>query len=101
MRDFFNKLSYARNDLEQNNFDSSKTSDAVVLISKVQEYRKTIPLWEERKGVFRECQKMLERQRYQFSDTWLYSDNIEGEFSSFVEILSRKENSIKKHVKSF
>ena len=99
MRDYFNKLTNCRTDLEQKSFDSSNTSECVSIITNVQEYRKSVELLEGQKNAFKECQKILERQRYQFPDNWLYSDNIEGEYSSFIEILQRKEKSIKNQVK--
>jgi dynein heavy chain 1 len=98
MREYFTKISNSRNNLEQKNFELLTTSEAVAIIQIVQEYRKSLIQWETEKNVFNECERMLERQRYHFPDNWLYSDNIHGEFSSFVEILSRKENLIKKQV---
>jgi len=101
MREYFNKLSNSRNNLEQKNFELSTTSEAVTIIQNVQEYRKSLSKWEAEKKLFNECERMLERQRYHFPDNWLYSDNIEGEYSSFVEILQRKESLIKKQVISY
>ncbi len=98
MREYFNKLSNSRTNLEQKNFEVSSTSEAVTTINNVQEYRQLVPVWEAEKSVFKDSERMLERQRYHFPDNWVYSDNIEGEFSSFVEILQRKENLIKKQV---
>jgi dynein heavy chain 1, cytosolic len=98
MRDYFNKLSNSRANLEQRNFEASSTSEAVTIINIVQEYRQFLSIWEAEKSVFKDSERMLERQRYHFPDNWVYSDNIEGEFSSFVEILQRKENIIKKQV---
>lgn len=98
MRDYNEKVSKSRNDLETQSLDASTTAEAVSLITNVQSYRKNVKKWEDQKNLFRDGQKMLERQRYQFPDNWLYSDNVEGEYSSFVEILSRKQNAIQTQV---
>ena len=36
---------------------------------------------------YKEGQRILERQRFQFPNTWLYSDNIEGEVCVSVCLL--------------
>ncbi|CAF4381107.1 unnamed protein product, partial [Rotaria sp. Silwood2] len=47
---------------------------------------------------YKDAQKILERQRYQFPSNWLYVDNVEGEWGAFNEILSRKNSSIQNQV---
>lgn len=42
----------------------------------------------------------MERQRFQFPTSWLYSDNIEGEWGAFSEIIKRKDASIQTQVAS-
>lgn len=49
-------------------------------------------------NLFREGQKVLERQRFQFPSGWLYSDNVEGEWDAFSDILSRKDALIQAQV---
>ena len=49
---------------------------------------------------YKEGQRILERQRFQFPTTWLYSDNIEGEWGAFSDILKRKDSSIQTQVAS-
>ncbi|KZV92126.1 dynein heavy chain protein 1 [Exidia glandulosa HHB12029] len=43
-------------------------------------------------------EKTLERFRYQFPDDWLYSDQLQGEWSAFNEILKRKNDSIQEQL---
>ena len=43
-------------------------------------------------------QKLLERQRYQFPSSWLYVDNIEGEWGAYNEIMKRKDTAIQQQV---
>ena len=50
--------------------------------------------------MYKEGQRILERQRFQFPTTWLYSDNIEGEWGAFSDIIKRKDQSIQTQVAS-
>lgn len=50
--------------------------------------------------MYNEGQRILERQRYQFPANWLYSDNIEGEWGAFNDIMKRKDSSIQTQVAS-
>ncbi len=50
--------------------------------------------------VFRAGEKILDRQRYQFPPTWVYVDNVEGEWSAFNEILRRKDASMQTQIGS-
>ena len=42
----------------------------------------------------------MERQRYQFPTSWLYVDNIEGEWGAYNEIMKRKDAAIQQQVAS-
>lgn len=48
--------------------------------------------------LFKEGQRILERQRFQFPNNWLYSDNLEGEWGAFNDILQRKDSAIQTQV---
>ena len=50
--------------------------------------------------MYKEGQRILERQRFQFPANWLYSDNIEGEWGAFTDIMKRKDGSIQTQVAS-
>lgn len=50
--------------------------------------------------MYKEGQRILERQRFQFPANWLYSDNIEGEWGAFNDIIKRKDSSIQTQVAS-
>ena len=54
--------------------------------------------WEKQVGSFKDGQRILERQRFQFPSSWLHVDNIEGEWSAFNEIIRRKNSSIQTQV---
>lgn len=42
----------------------------------------------------------MERQRFQFPNSWLHVDNVEGEWSAFNEIIRRKDCAIQVQVAS-
>ena len=50
--------------------------------------------------MYRGGQKLLERQRYQFPSSWLYVDNIEGEWGAYNEIMKRKDTAIQQQVQA-
>lgn len=43
---------------------------------------------------FNSGQQLLQRQRFSFPSDWLYYDMLEGEWSAFNEILTRKSDSL-------
>ncbi len=57
-------------------------------------------LWDKQVEIYREAQRILERQRFQFPNNWLHVDNIEGEWSAFNEIMKRKDSAIQTQVAS-
>ncbi|KOB77825.1 Dynein heavy chain [Operophtera brumata] len=56
--------------------------------------KREVLAWEKQVDIYREAQRILERQRFQFPAQWLHVDNIEGEWSAFNEIMRRKDSSI-------
>ena len=48
--------------------------------------------------VFRAGEKILDRQRFQFPPTWVYVDNVEGEWGAFNEIMKRKDAAVQAQV---
>ena len=54
--------------------------------------------WESQVGQYREGQKLLEKQRFQFPSNWLYIDNIDGEWSAFQDIHKRKDTAIQEKI---
>jgi len=100
MREFNVSVSHARNDLENLSMESNNTGEAVALITFVQDLNRKVAKWEQDVEIFRNGQKTLERQRYQFPSDWIYIDQIENEWSAFNQILKRKDNAIKEQVDS-
>ncbi|KAF9922924.1 hypothetical protein FBU30_006961 [Linnemannia zychae] len=98
MKEFHGAVSKARYDLELHSVDSHSTGEAVTFITFVQDLKRKVTKWENDVDLFRQGQKTLERQRFQFPNDWLYCDQIDGEWSAFNEILSRKNNAIQDQI---
>ena len=98
MATFHTSVSKSRSDLEQQTIEAASTSDAVNFITYVQGLKRKMKNWEKQVNVYREGQRILERQRFQFPTQWLHVDNIEGEWSAFNEIIRRKDSSIQTQV---
>jgi len=90
----------SRSDLEQQSIETSNTSEAVGLITYVQSLKRKMKSWEKQVDIYKEGQRLLEKQRFQFPTTWLYSDNVDGEWSAFSDIIRRKDSSIQTQVAS-
>ncbi|XP_005182290.1 dynein heavy chain, cytoplasmic isoform X3 [Musca domestica] len=100
MTTFHAKVSKSRTDLEMQSIEAASTTDAVSFITYVQSLKKEMLVWDKQVEVFREAQRILERQRFQFPNSWLHVDNIEGEWSAFNEIIKRKDTAIQTQVAS-
>lgn len=93
-------ISKSRNELEKQSIDTANTKEAVAFITYVQTLKGKIVQWGRQVEVYKEGQRILERQRFQFPNNWLFVDNIEGEWSAFNEIMKRKDASIQQQVTS-
>ncbi|XP_050702243.1 dynein heavy chain, cytoplasmic-like isoform X2 [Eriocheir sinensis] len=100
MTQFHAQVSKSRSELEQQSIDAASTSDAVTLITYVQSLKRKMKTWEKHVDMYKEGQRILERQRFQFPNQWLHVDNIEGEWGAFNEIIRRKDSSIQTQVAS-
>ncbi|CAH0551344.1 unnamed protein product [Brassicogethes aeneus] len=100
MATFHTNVSKSRSDLEQQSIEAASTSDAVTFITYVQQLKRNMKAWEKQVEVYREGQRILERQRFQFPTSWLHVENLEGEWGAFNEIIKRKDSSIQTQVAS-
>ncbi|XP_061071728.1 cytoplasmic dynein 1 heavy chain 1 isoform X2 [Conger conger] len=98
MQDFHSQISKSRQELEQHSVDTASTSDAVTFITYVQTLKRKIKQFEKQVDLFRNGQRLLEKQRFQFPPSWLYIDNIEGEWGAFSDIMKRKDTAIQQQV---
>ncbi|KAJ3101821.1 hypothetical protein HDU97_001047 [Phlyctochytrium planicorne] len=98
MKDFFAVVSKARSELEMQSIEGNSTAEAVGFITFVQDLKRKVPQFTADIDIFRQSQKVLERQRYLFPSDWLFLDNVEGEWSAFNEILSKKNSIIQEQI---
>jgi dynein heavy chain 1 len=98
MRDFHTSVSKGRYELEQQSIESNSTGEAVTFITFVQDLKRKVAKWAQDVELFRQGQKTLERQRFQFPSDWVYVDQVDGEWSAFNEILGRKNNAIQEQI---
>lgn len=94
MKSFHTTISTARQELEKLSVETVSTEEAVNFIIQVQDLKKKVPGWEASLKSFRSGQDVLQRQRFQFPPDWLDCDQVEGEWSAFTAILSRKNATI-------
>ncbi|XP_050037127.2 dynein heavy chain, cytoplasmic isoform X2 [Dermacentor andersoni] len=100
MAQFHTTVSKSRSELEQQSIDTASTSDAVSFITYVQSLKRKMKSWEQQVELYKEGQRILERQRFQFPNWWLHVDNVEGEWSAFTEMMRRKDTAISSQVAS-
>lgn len=100
MLSFHTTISKSRNELEQQSIDTASTSDAVQFITYVQSLKRKMKPWEKQVELYKEGQRILERQRFQFPNNWLHVDNVEGEWGAFNEMIRRKDAAISTQVAS-
>ncbi|XP_050499617.1 dynein heavy chain, cytoplasmic isoform X4 [Diabrotica virgifera virgifera] len=100
MTSFHANVSKSRSDLELQSIEAASTSDAVSFITYVQQLKRSMKAWEKQVDIYKEGQRILERQRFQFPTNWLHVENLEGEWGAFNEIIKRKDSSIQTQVAS-
>ncbi|GBE78470.1 Dynein heavy chain, cytoplasmic [Sparassis crispa] len=77
---------------------NSSTAAAVTFITFVQDLKRKTKTWGPMIELCASGEKTLERFRYQFPEDWLYSDQLQGEWSAYNEILKRKNDSIQEQL---
>ncbi|XP_077870638.1 cytoplasmic dynein 1 heavy chain 1-like [Saccoglossus kowalevskii] len=100
MTSFHSGISKSRSDLESQSIDTASTSDAVTFITYVQGLKRKVKSWERQVEMYKHGQRLLEKQRFQFPTSWLYVDNLDGEWGAFNEIMKRKDGAIQQQVAS-
>ena len=91
MSEFHSQVSKSRVDLEQQSVEAASTSEAVNFITYVQGLKRKMKGWEKQVNVYKDGQRILERQRFVFPSNWLHVDNVDGEWGAFNEIIKRKD----------
>ncbi|XP_075239024.1 cytoplasmic dynein 1 heavy chain 1-like isoform X4 [Convolutriloba macropyga] len=98
MSDVFSVLSKSRGELETHSVETASTSEAVSFITHVQALKRKMRGWDKQVETFKAGQKVLERQRFQFPQGWMYADQVDGEWVAFNEIMKRKDASIQSQI---
>ncbi|CAJ0934299.1 unnamed protein product, partial [Mesorhabditis belari] len=98
MQTFFGNISKWRGELENQSVDSGSTNDSVQLITYVQMLKKQTKSGQEHVDQFRNAQRLLSQQRFQFPNQWLYAEHVDGEWGALQDILMRKDSSIQNQV---
>nr|CAD2174297.1 unnamed protein product [Meloidogyne enterolobii] len=98
MQDFFARISSARSELESQSIDSTNTSDTVALITQVQNLKKHIIPFKNKVSSYCTGQKLLNNHRFTFPPSWLYAENVEGEWSALMDVLEMKDTAIQTQI---
>lgn len=91
LKTFFTAISNARRKLEKINFSGASSSEVTQFITELQEIKRQFNIQSNDIEKYRNAQRLLDRQRYHPGQDWLYIDQVEGEWSNFKQILSRKD----------
>ncbi|PVU91581.1 hypothetical protein BB561_004323 [Smittium simulii] len=95
----YEEILKARKELEQYSSDAANTSQTVAFITFMEDIKRKFEIWKNFvENISKNGQKILERQRYQFSADWIYHDRILGEWSAFNEILNNKSKIIQEQL---
>ena len=95
MADFHGNIGKAGRELEHQTIDTEFTSDDVNFIMYVQGLKRKMRGWEKQVDVYyREDQRILESQLFQFPVQWLHVDNIDGEWGAFNRIIQNQVKSL-------
>jgi dynein heavy chain 1, cytosolic len=97
MRTFNISINSARMQLEKQSLESS-SSDVTVFVTEIQELKKNMEAWDSDMNKYRTGQRLLERQRFHFPADWLWIDQLEGDWSSFRQILTRKSQTMESEI---
>jgi dynein heavy chain 1 len=90
---FLENVQKVRNGLEKTTF-GNVISDLINAVLFVYQCNSEAKEWSLLLPVFHEGQRILERQRFVFPPSWIFFDQINGEWSAFEEIMNRKFRSL-------
>jgi dynein heavy chain 1 len=91
--EFLENVKKVRNGLEKTIF-GKEIADLLNAVLFVYECNENSKEWSTLLPIFHEGQRILERQRFVFPSSWIFFDQIKGEWSAFGEILNRKFHSL-------
>ena len=93
-------IRYFSNSSLKNPADCTISPVGITLSHLLQGLKRKMKGWEKQVNVYKDGQRILERQRFVFPSNWLHVDNVDGEWGAFNEIIKRKDASIQTQVAS-
>lgn len=91
---FIKQLGESRATLEHYSINAS-THEAISLILATREITHNLPLWKAQRDSLLACQGLLEQQAFSFPSEWVYSQQIENDWSCLEQIVNRRQEAIK------
>jgi dynein heavy chain 1 len=98
IKNFYEEISKFRPELENQSLDSSSTSDAIALITTVQNLKKRFDLYESQVLQFNGGERLLTSARHPLPNSWIYAEHVASEWSALTQLLERKNAVIKSRV---
>jgi len=92
--DALSAIEQARKELEGSSLDVASTLRAVKFITFVQIAKQRAAAWTEEVDILRQGHTMLSRQRFPLSKHWIHIEQLEHEFTAFVELLERQSQAV-------
>lgn len=91
---FVKQVGQSRGTLEQLSINAS-TAEAINLILATREVTHCLPLWKAQRDQLLTCQRLLEQQGFAFPAEWVYSQQVENDWSCLEQIVARRQEAIK------
>ena len=92
-KQFGQLLMKSRSDLEHLNVDAS-TNETINLILLVRDIVHNLPSWKSQKNTLLNCQVLLDNQGFNYPTDWIYSQQIENDWSSLEQIVAMQKVTI-------
>jgi hypothetical protein len=100
MKNFYAEISKWRPELENQSLDSPATSDAIALITAVQNLKKSFDVYDGQVTQYQTGERLLTSARHPLPNSWIFAEHVAGEWSALVELMERKNAAIKARVSS-
>jgi len=97
MKSFYQVIYNARTNLENSSLENSST-DIVTFITEIQEVKKNLKTWQGDVDKYKNGKKVLDKQRFHYSNDFCNIDQLESEWSKFKQILNKKSKSVEEQI---
>ncbi|KAJ5078912.1 intein-containing dynein heavy chain precursor [Anaeramoeba ignava] len=98
MKEFHQTVADARTELEKHSLDQDTTSDIITFVTQLTHMRRNLNEWESAVDLYRSGEEILQKQGYPFGQNWLSYETVDGVWSSFNEIFSRKNSQVNQEI---